>query len=149
MFFKFLCPRRKQICVILLFGGGLREGWDSTNKRVLLHRIKHVTKSYKKKSVELYHHPCFYALNQTIYYRCQATHIFKFSNQRHWLDESTDVYSIDFFLLSFFMWAYLDFVVIYFIFYFIRQVGLVFYARLRFCVGAAHSLIISTESLVS
>lgn len=54
-----------------------------------------------------------------------------------------------FFLLSFFMWAYLDFVVIYFIFYFIRQVGLVFYARLRFCVGAAHSLIISTESLVS
>lgn len=47
------------------------------------------------------------------------------------------------------MWAYLDFVVIYFIFYFIRQVGLVFYARLRFCVGAAQSLIISTESLVS
>lgn len=49
MFFKFLCPMRKQICVILLFGGGLREGWDSTYKRVLLHRIKHVTKSYKKK----------------------------------------------------------------------------------------------------
>lgn len=47
------------------------------------------------------------------------------------------------------MWAYLDFVVIYFIFYFIRQVGLVFYARLRFCVGTAYSLIISTESLVS
>lgn len=47
------------------------------------------------------------------------------------------------------MWAYLDFVVIYFIFYFIRQVGLVFYVRLRFCVGTAHSLIISTESLVS
>lgn len=46
------------------------------------------------------------------------------------------------------MWAYLDFVVIYFIFYFIRQVGLVLYARSRFCVGAAHSLIISTESLV-
>lgn len=46
------------------------------------------------------------------------------------------------------MWAYLDFVFIYFIFYFIRQVGLVFYARLRFCVGAAHSLIISTESFV-
>lgn len=83
--------------LFLLFGGWLREGLDSTYKRVLLHRIKHVTKSIRRRPVELYHHPCFCALNQTIYYRCQATHIFKFSNQRHWLDESTDVYSIDFF----------------------------------------------------
>lgn len=37
------------LCYFFLFGGGLREGWDSTYKRVLLHRIKHVTKSYKKK----------------------------------------------------------------------------------------------------
>lgn len=34
--------------LFFLFGDGLREGWDSTYKRVLLHRIKLVTKSYKK-----------------------------------------------------------------------------------------------------